>query len=671
MRDHLDIGAIWEGIKNLSSSNAGFLLNWLSYVVELINPSQKLQPSRFYKNDPAGKNAKLVVFVHGVFGSAITTWGDPATEMYWPAMIAADGRFVDYDIYLLNYHTPYLKNAPNIHETAGIELSHLKDLGIFKRYTDIHFIAHSMGGLVVKSMLTRLNSGSEGSMLRQVKSVVFLSTPAQGASIAGFGSWFLLNPQLKDMERAHLNTYIQSLEDTWVTLITDRDMAKVRFPRVHCAYETQETFGVLVVPREMANTRCDGTLQPLPFHHHGVAIPTSRDTDPYLWVMARVLEVNEEAKMRRNADDLLAQAARLRLSNDYERSRAAYRDAHGLYKAVEHRLGEADVLRGLGDLERMLGRNDQTRAAYTEARALYKAVEHRLGEANVLLGLGGLERTLSRYDQARTAYTEARALYKAVGDRLGEANVILGLGDLERMLGRNDQARTAYTEARALYKAVGDRHGEANVLLGLGDLERTLGRKDQARAAYTEARALYKAVGDRFGEANMLLDLGELERTLGCKDHARAAYTDARALYKAVEDRLGEANVLLGLGELERMLGRNDQARAAYTEARVLYKAVEDRLGEANVFKGLGGLEYMLGRNDQARAAYTEARALYKAVEDRLGEANVLRVLGRIESTSNPGLARQYLFQAAGLFDAIGNRELHEIVLNEARQVPH
>ncbi len=82
-------------------------------------------------------------------------------------------------------------------------------------------------------------------------------------------------------------------------------------------------------------------------------------------------------------------------------------------------------------MARLSSRNDQARAAYSEARALYKQVVDRLGEANVLRGLGHLERTLGRNDQARAAYSEARALYKQVEDHLGEANVLLGLGRLE------------------------------------------------------------------------------------------------------------------------------------------------------------------------------------------------------------------------------------------------
>jgi pimeloyl-ACP methyl ester carboxylesterase len=277
------------------------------------------QPSCFYKHDPTGKQTKLIVFVHGVFGSATSTWGNPANETFWPAMVAADGRFVDYDIYLVNYRTPYLNNAPNLYETAGSELSHLKDRGAFKQYTDLHFIGHSMGGLVIKSMLLRLTSGPDVNMLRQVKSVIYLSTPAQGSSIASLASWFSMNPQLRDMEQAHLNTFIQSLEDGWVQLMISRDQAKARFPRVHCAYETLAMDGVLVVPREMANTRCDALLHSMPFDHLGMVTPTGQDADPYLWVMTRILESTAEDEVRKEAAGMFAQAERLRSSGEAQR----------------------------------------------------------------------------------------------------------------------------------------------------------------------------------------------------------------------------------------------------------------------------------------------------------------------------------------------------------------
>ncbi|PPD18655.1 MAG: hypothetical protein CTY18_05065 [Methylomonas sp.] len=62
-----------------------------------------------------------------------------------------------------------------------------------------------------------------------------------------------------------------------------------------------------------------------------------------------------------------------------------------LYQQVNDRLGEANVLRGLGDLESKLGDN---REAYAQARTLYQQENNRLGEANVLVGIARIEQTI-------------------------------------------------------------------------------------------------------------------------------------------------------------------------------------------------------------------------------------------------------------------------------------
>jgi tetratricopeptide (TPR) repeat protein len=627
--------------------------------------------SCFYQEDPQHANTKLIIFVHGVFGSQSTTWGNPNDKNFWPKLILKDIRFVKgFDIYLINYRTPYIQEAPNIHEIAGNELGKLDSRGLFSRYQEIHFITHSMGGLVTKSMLTRLNRGEDIKKLRKVTSVVYLATPAQGARSAELGAWFSLNPQLNDLARAHVNTYIQSLEDQWVQLIEDRDKARGEFPRAYCSYETVRVGPLVIVPRELAASRCDGPLYPMPFNHLDITEPTTMDDDPYLWTMAKIVEAGATVEMRRKAASLVEDANRMAISGKHGEARKAYDDARALFQKIDDTQGRANVLWRLGKLEELLGRNDEARSAYTEARRFFQAVGDRVGEANVLMGLGDLESVLGKPDQARSAYTVARGLYEAESYRVGEADVLVGLGALEGILGRHNEARSAYTAARSLYKTEGNQRGEANLLVGLGELERRLGRYKEARTYYKDARILFQKTGNQLGEGNVLLVLGELERLEGRHNDARGDYTDARILFQKVGDQLGEGNVLVGLGLLERELGEHDKARKAYTEAGIFFRTVGARLGEGNVFVGLGELESALGRPDQARNAYTEARRIFQVVSERVGEAQVLERLGELEVQVNGKLARQYFYQAALLFEQSGMHDRRDRVLNEANNVP-
>jgi tetratricopeptide (TPR) repeat protein len=121
----------------------------------------------------------------------------------------------------------------------------------------------------------------------------------------------------------------------------------------------------------------------------------------------------------------------------------------------------------------MLGRNDQARAAYDDAIALFKQEDNRLGQANVLRGLGHLERKLGRNDQARAAYDDAIALFKQVDDRLGQANVLAGLGHLDSR-SKPQQAARCFFESAQLYEMIGmtEEHDaalrEADKLWGAG-----------------------------------------------------------------------------------------------------------------------------------------------------------------------------------------------------------
>ena len=462
--------------------------------------------SIFHHRQPGA--TKLIVFVHGVFGSGTSTWGDGTT--YWPKMVTGDPRFQDHDVYVFNYPTYRLERSSNVHEIAGQELQRLRDLEVFHTYEHIHFIVHSMGGLVTKSMLTRLAHGRDAQHLRRVRSVTFLSTPAQGAGVAEIGSLISVNPQLANMAPAHDNAFLQSLEDQWTGLLDARDLRRERFPRVHCAYETepyktQLLSTILIVPRERAASRSDTELQALPFDHHGIAAPTSVDKDPYAWTMARVAEAGAFDRIVQKIDALLKNVEAMTFSARHDEARRHCEEAERLARETQDPGVHARALAALGDFELVAGRRDQSRARYDEALLLSRIGVSRHNEARALRGLGMLERLTGGADQARTRLLDARPGFQSAGDVRGEADVLRELGELERQLGRKEEATRYFDEAWELYSRAGHPRGHAHVLTGRGYMELHAGRLTEAVTRFTDAQTLYDAAGDLRGRGYLSL----------------------------------------------------------------------------------------------------------------------------------------------------------------------
>jgi len=132
----------------------------------------------------------------------------------------------------------------------------MEDAGLFN-YDSVVFVTHSMGGLIAKRIVNAYNTVTKQDFLKRVAGVVLISTPSQGAPPAELASWISMNPQLKDMTPADLNSYLQSVENQWQEVLRDRDKQNARRPRAYCVYETQPMNGILVVSRVYAATRCD------------------------------------------------------------------------------------------------------------------------------------------------------------------------------------------------------------------------------------------------------------------------------------------------------------------------------------------------------------------------------------------------------------------------------
>lgn len=124
-----------------------------------------------------------IVFVHGLNGHWRNTWG--SSGGFWPDWIAEDFpaavRSVEYEAAFTNWG-----HSLSIPERARNLEAILRDRGIGER--PVVFIAHSLGGLIVKQLLRYAADAREDSRERQLlqntRGVIFLATPHTGSVVA-------------------------------------------------------------------------------------------------------------------------------------------------------------------------------------------------------------------------------------------------------------------------------------------------------------------------------------------------------------------------------------------------------------------------------------------------------------------------------------------------------
>ena len=275
----------------LIAVKAGWLIGLLT--VGLLYPSEALtagdQSSRFITKE--GRPG-VIIFIHGLTGNSETTWFNTETNAYWPNLIATDNQLnTEFDVYAVSYVSPLVSQAQSVEELTTQLLTQLNDAKLFEQYRSIVLITHSMGGLLAKNMLVKLNTQLASHKLRQVKAVIYIGTPAQGAGGAWWMHWFSWNPQVKDLGPANANTFLQAIDNNWRQLIDERNQLGEKFPKSFCAYETKYTAGVPIVDRTAAQTWCDSEMQSMPYNHIEIVKPAKREGDiRYDWTRARILE---------------------------------------------------------------------------------------------------------------------------------------------------------------------------------------------------------------------------------------------------------------------------------------------------------------------------------------------------------------------------------------------
>ncbi|UPJ79488.1 hypothetical protein IVB16_33190 [Bradyrhizobium sp. 183] len=239
----------------------------------------------------ADRSTLNVVFVHGLNGHAYNTWRSgmndaSADPTFWPLWLAQD--LADIAVFTLSYEAPisnwigtsmpFQRRAANVLQRLLLETSLQTKPTIF--------IAHSLGGLLIKQIMLDLanrKDASSGALLDHVRGIIFMGTPHTGSGKATLLEKLSFLAWPSDM------TLALKLDDPVLEKLNNdyRNWAKRRATGLsHLAfYETQHTPAGIIVAPGASDPVLDGvTATPLDKNHTNISKPVDRSALEYLLI---------------------------------------------------------------------------------------------------------------------------------------------------------------------------------------------------------------------------------------------------------------------------------------------------------------------------------------------------------------------------------------------------
>ncbi len=155
----------------------------------------------------ASKSKTAVVFVHGVLSKQETSWR-ARSGAYWPELLSKTPAVSEVGVYVFTYRTGFFSRSYRLGDVVDALKEHMRLDGVFK-CSSIIFVAHSMGGIVVRKLITE----SSNDFVDQHISVgLFLvASPSLGSEYANF-----LRPLAELVGHKQADALRFSQENSWL-----------------------------------------------------------------------------------------------------------------------------------------------------------------------------------------------------------------------------------------------------------------------------------------------------------------------------------------------------------------------------------------------------------------------------------------------------------------------
>lgn len=149
----------------------------------------------------------VVIWVHGILSSSESCWTNENGN-FWPKMVSDELSVKNVSNYVFNYQTTIFSNDYSISDVVDSLNEHMEIDNLFE-YSNIIFVCHSMGGIVVRKLIVdKITSFIEkGSRI----GLFLLASPSLGADYASF-----FNPIAKIMRHTQADSLKFIKNNIWL-----------------------------------------------------------------------------------------------------------------------------------------------------------------------------------------------------------------------------------------------------------------------------------------------------------------------------------------------------------------------------------------------------------------------------------------------------------------------
>ncbi len=288
----------------------------------------------------------------------------------------------------------------------------------------------------------------------------------------------------------------------------------------------------------------------------------------------------------------------------------------------------AAALQGRAAEAALRGEVGAARETYQEALAIYRRLENRSAQADVVLALARLDSATDK----RALYEESRLLYEQAGNLRGEAAALAAVIAIDEASGDLERLSQSYGRRAELLEASDDRDALADSLHKLIAVQRQRADTRGMRASLLKLLAIYESTGATDAVAHTLESVGALDLHANDLRKARIRLERAYSLHRENRSASGQARALVALGDVELAADNPRQARASYRQALDLVNEPATAGVRAKALYRMGDAETVLGQQRRAVELFQQARVACLEAGDQTCIAQVDR---RLDSSAS------------------------------------